>query len=282
MNLRKTFSTERDGIRCEAYDFDAQPAIRLRLYLLQQAKLEQPERIVLSVLGSASRASADRAAGAPPNDRMEFAFLDWENWLAAAQIGFGWELREELGLTPLAARLEQNGARRFAEWQQMLQTNQSVMACFAPRGLGLTVWGVNEAKRAHIRRRFTLLGQTLDGMRVWDVRRAIQSLSTIQPQRAAPLVLQGKGDMAGVALYASLFESRVTDLHLYGLPKSHTDGPELLNVMRVLDMPQAVAMAAERCRLILYESPSDAWEFPLAVASRLDWRQTEIQIMPAD
>jgi cephalosporin-C deacetylase-like acetyl esterase len=280
LNLQKAFSAERDGIRFEAYDFDSQPTIRLRLYLLQDAKLRQPERIVLSVLGKTSEVG-NAGTGGPSLARLELALLDWENWLATAQTGFGWELREELGVTSLTPRVEQNGAHWFADSRQMLQTNKSVLAYIAPRGLGRTAWGMNEAKRTHIRRRFMLLGQTLDGMRVWDVRRAIQALSAIGQTRDMTLAVQGNGAGAGIALYASLFETSVTDLDLYQLPKSHSEGPELLNVLRFLDLPHAVAMAAERCRVTVRGS-QNAWDFPVMAAARLGWKPTAFQIVPLD
>ena len=50
------------------------------------------------------------------------------------------------------------------------------LAFVAPRGIGRTAWNADPAKQTQIRRRFMLLGQTLDGMRVWDVRRALQAL----------------------------------------------------------------------------------------------------------
>src|SRR4029079_10669625 len=97
------------------------------------------------------------------------------------------------------------------------------------------------------RRRFYLLGESLDSQQVWDVRRAIQVLREDKDFLGeVPLWLQGHGSMAGVALYASLFEPDIKRLDLYELPKTHHDGPNFLNVERFLDMPQALAMAAER------------------------------------
>jgi hypothetical protein len=99
-----------------------------------------------------------------------------------------------------------------------------------------------------------LLGQTLDGMRVWDVRRAIGALRTIDSIRGTPLTLKGKGQMAGIVLYASLFEPDIVRLDLWNLPCSHRDGPTFLNVLRYLDIPQAVAMAKERCAVHLHQT----------------------------
>jgi dienelactone hydrolase len=280
LSMQKVLSAEKDGFLFQAYDFDSQPAIRLRLYLLRDAKFEQHERIVLTVLGTADSRPTNAGTGAESASRPEAAILDWESWLAAAQVDFGWELREELGITALTATLERTGARRIAGLQALLRTNKTVLAYLAPRGLGLTAWGASDQKKAHIRRRFMLLGQTLDGMRVWDVRRAVQALSSIQQPGETPITLQARGDMAGVALYASLFEDGVKQLDLFQLPKSHAEGPELLNVMRILDLPQTVAMAAERTHITLFQSETNGWDFPAAVATRLGWTKTGFQIKP--
>src|SRR4051812_11924168 len=60
------------------------------------------------------------------------------------------------------------------------------MVFFPPRGLGPMAWETNGTKQTHIRRRFMLLGQTLDSMRVWDVRRAIQTLRRMDGYRDTP------------------------------------------------------------------------------------------------
>ena len=77
--------------------------------------------------------------------------------------------------------------------------------------------------------------------------------------------------MAGVALYASLFDPRIARLQLIDLPASHAEGPEFLNVLRFLDMPQAVAMAAERTSVQLDGRTAGAWQFPTSVAASLGW-----------
>ena len=58
------------------------------------------------------------------------------------------------------------------------------IAFFAPRGVGLTAWSGGEKRLTKIRRRFMLLGQTLDGMRVWDIRRAIQVIQLVRRRRS--------------------------------------------------------------------------------------------------
>lgn len=85
--------------------------------------------------------------------------------------------------------------------------------------------------------------------------------------------------MAGIVLYASLFEPSIARLDLWDLPNSHRDGPTFLNVLRYLDMPQAVAMAAERSRVRLYQKDDSGWQFPQAVAQKMDWTEKQFQVL---
>src|SRR5207302_394979 len=146
----------------------------------------------------------------------------------------------------LAAAPKRDGAK-FARTKRALEANRWAFATIAPRGIGPTRYA--EAGRPadnHVKRRFALLGQTLDGQRVWDVRRGLAVLRGVDDLKGAPLWLQGKGDMAGVVLYAGIFEPDVARLDLWHLPASHRRGPTFLNVRRVLDTPQALALVRPR------------------------------------
>jgi dienelactone hydrolase len=155
----------------------------------------------------------------------------------------------------------------------------------APRCVGPFALSGSEAKMTQIHRRFYLLGQTLEGMQVWDVRRAIQAVRVGLPDASiakdAPIEIQASGRMAGVALYASLFEPPVAKLTLTDLPPTHRDGPYFLNVSRILEMPQAVALAAERGPVVLRNASEADWEYPLTVAKKLGWSDHVI-IEPAE
>ncbi len=93
-----------------------------------------------------------------------------------------------------------------------------------------------------LRRRYALLGKTLDAQRVWDARRAIQVLNSNSELKGVPLWLVGKEEMAGIALYAALFEPSIQRLDLWNLSNSHRKGPTFLEVLSVLDIPQAMAL----------------------------------------
>ena len=48
--------------------------------------------------------------------------------------------------------------------------------------------------------------------------------------------------MSVVALYASLFEPNISEVVLQHPPMTHQNGPQLLNVLKVMDIPQAAAI----------------------------------------
>jgi hypothetical protein len=66
---------------------------------------------------------------------------------------------------------------------------------------------------------------------------------------------------------------------LFGPPPTHADGPDLLNVLRFLDIPQAVALAAERGIVIdLVTLAPDRWRYPAAVIERLKWPNASLTV----
>jgi hypothetical protein len=185
----------------------------------------------------------------------------------AAQLAEEAATPEIEGIPGIEAELETSQAM-----VQQILAQDCGLAFVAPRGIGRTAWTSNPTKRTHIRRRFMLLGQTLDGMRVWDVRRALQSLRTIDGLGHVPLTLNAGHDMAAIALYAALFEPGIESLELNNVSRSHRAGPDFLNVLRFLDVPQTVAMVAEKSRVVIYDDDRSKWEYPLAVAKKLDWK----------
>ncbi len=251
IDLKEAFRVEREGICLAAYDFTSQHDIRLRLYVACRAglKYDELDLVVLNALDQNS----------------------WTKFVASLTPAFAQEFEGE--------QLPEPDRHEFEQMQKMFQSFKWGMAYIAPRGIGPTAWDQSEKKQTQHRRRFQLLGQTLDGMRVWDVRRAAQSLREVKAMEKVPLWMQGEErTMAGIVLYASLFEPNVARLDLWHLATSHRDGPDFLNVLRVLDIPQAVALAAERSKVRIYEMDPTGWDFPQAVAQKLEWDKNRLQI----
>ena len=239
---------QEDGIHFRAFDFTSQDNIRLRLYLAHRSGLEEPDLVVLNVLDEQS----------------------WNEFLATMRPGFEEQFKNEFPCPADPSSYEQTKA--------MFSSFKWVMAYVAPRGIGPTAWNQSPKKQTQHRRRFYLLGQSLDGMRVWDVKQAAKALRSIDGFEKTPLWIQSNRQMAGVALHAALLVPEVSRLDLHDLPSSHRDGPFLLNVRRYLDTPQVVAMAAERSRVVIFHEDVAAWEYSQAVANKLGWDQKQLQI----
>lgn len=248
LDVKQIFDVERDGMRLTACDFTSQPHVTLRLYVLRPVDLEKPDLLALGVLGKES----------------------WPSWLAAIRVSFPEQFTTE---SPI-----DNKPTHSAALPSMFSRSTMAIAFVIPRGIGPTSWSQDPKKQTHNPRRFMLLGQTLEAMRVWDVRRAVQALRSIETFRLTPMVIQAQRDMAGVALYATVFEPDITRLELTMLPSSHRQGPDFLNVLKYLDIPQAVAMAAERSQVVIHHDVQTGWDFPRAVASKLHWPGDRLQI----
>jgi len=250
LELITSFSQESHGISFRAYDFDSQSNVPLRLFVMNRAGLKTPRALVLDVLDED----------------------DWQRWAVKVQSVFGKQLGGSSGDTAQA------DVTNLDEFILPVLTNNQVMAWFAPRGIGPTAWSHDEKKQIQIRRRFMLLGQTLDSMRVWDIRRAVQAIRSVKDLKDAPLWLQGKKQMAVNVLYAAVFEPNITRLDLSELAETQAAGPDYLNILRVLDIPQAVAIAAERSPVRLHQSQAQSWDFPASVARALQGDETRFAI----
>ena len=249
LGMRLVFDNRHnDSFDFRAFDFTSQDGIRLRLYLAHRSGLKDPDLVVLNVLDEQS----------------------WKEFLATMRPGFEAELKDET--------LPPADATGYEQTEAMFKSFNWVMAYVAPRGIGPTAWDQSTKKQTQHRRRFYLLGQSLDGMRVLDVKQAALGLKSIPGFEKTPLWIQSHRRMAGVALHASLFVPEVTRLDLHDLPSSHIEGPFLLNVRRYLDTPQVVAMAAERSRVVIFSEDEAAWEYPQAVAKKLGWDNNQLQL----
>ena len=240
--MKKVVDLEVDGIRLVAYAFVAQEPWSLRLFVAHRKGLPRKnlDLVVLNV-------------------------LDEKGWGEfAATYGTSYpKAFEGLGKLPKPDR------EAFEKERNMFKSQSWAMAYLAPRGIGPTAWSGDARKQNHIRRRFYLLGQTLDGMRVHDVVRSTQALRKVDGLAETPLWLQAHGHMAANLLYASLHIPEVTRLDLHDLPVTHMEGPAYLQVLRHLDLPQAMALAAEHSQVVLYQPEAKYDPFPGKVAEAL-------------
>lgn len=258
VNPQKENSAERDGIRMTAYDFESQSPYRLRMYVVHRDGLraEDLELMALNVLDEQG----------------------WTDFCTTYHSRFG-KLVEIFPGTP-------TDDKAFESEKKMFTNFKWGMAYVCPRGVGPTAWTGSPKAQTHRLRRFYLLGQTLDGMRVWDIRRTLQTIRAIPGLQETPLWIQAHRDMAVDSLYASLFEDNIKRLDLHDMPLTHNGsvagdsaetGPALLNVLKYLDIPQATAMAAMRSRVVIYSNKKDAWDYPATVVKNLG-KEKQLQI----
>jgi len=121
------------------------------------------------------------------------------------------------------------------------------MVCVCePRGVGRTRWTCknppNYVERSHV-----LLGRTVDTGRVWDVIAVARHLHAEQGGKV-PVHVVGEGAAGVLAAYAALWEPQIAGAMLKDPPLSHMDdgAPQLLNVLRVCDIPDVLGMLAPR------------------------------------
>ncbi len=194
-----------DGTLLRAWEFESQPHATVRLYTLSDPA-NAASRIVLRV-------------------------MDDPAWERASEIFESDPGAPEPSIHPPPPGLE--------------LPSETTLAWLVPRGIGPLRWSSDERERTHVRRRYMLLGQTLEGMRVWDVRRAIHALREQFPG-IRRIELEAEA-IAGVhALYAVAFEPEVRRLHLRNLPSSHREGPHYLNILQITDIPQMIEFAGRR------------------------------------
>jgi dienelactone hydrolase len=228
-----------DGVRLRAVDFLSEAEIPLRLWIMTAADVQTPTKVILSVLDHPG----------------------WDRWCADLGPEFSDLLEVSKDRKVNRENFEQNrAAMRHQRW---------AYAAIAPRGVGPTAWAKpGSPEDIHIRRRFALIGQTLDGQRVWDIRRAVAALAILPDLREKPLMIQGHGEAGILGLYAALFEPAVTEIDLWYPPTSHREGPTFLHVARILDIPQAIALAGPRPVSVHIRAASEktAWEWPERLA----------------
>jgi dienelactone hydrolase len=253
LNDRPIADVRHEGLRVRAYDFTSEDNVELRLWLVTAEKTEKPSLVVLTALD-------------------EPGWKEWQNELGPVFQSVLLLHEEPIG-----------DPDQYAQTQRVLEKNKWAYAMLAPRGIGPTRWSSADTPAdAHIRRRFALLGQTVDGQRAWDVRRGLAVLRKIPDLQGSPLWLQGKKDMAGVVLYAGLFEPDVVRFDLWHPAASHRQGPTFLNVLRMFDMPQAMALAFPRSVIVYVKDAEEAraWKWPTELQQSLGINALKVRMVP--
>lgn len=239
-NVRAAVDLSNDGLRLRAFDFPSDHDVDLRVWLLTAAKVGTPSQVILAAVDEAGF-----------RDQLK----DLGPVFADAFPGVTMPARDEA---------------RYNQTLRTLEHHKWAFATLAPRGVGPTKWAEpGSPADVLVRRRFALIGQTLDGQRVWDLLQAMGAVRGRDDLKNVPLSLQGKGEMAGIVLHAAIYDRDVKRVDLWHLPTSYNQGPTFLNALRVLDMPQALALAAP-IPVHLYvkdEAEAKAWDWTVRLTN---------------
>jgi cephalosporin-C deacetylase-like acetyl esterase len=109
----------------------------------------------------------------------------------------------------------------------------------------------NYVERSHV-----LLGRTVDSGRLLDVIMMVRAT----PDKEKGIRLVGRGQAGVIAAYAALFEPSIKEVVIIDPPTSHKDGPIFLNVLRVLDIPEALGLLAPDVKLTLINAKDKAFD----------------------
>ena len=132
--------------------------------------------------------------------------------------------------------------------QDPAENSDVLYVAFAPRGVGRTALSDDKSHRIQTRRRFMLLGQTLAGMQVWDVRRCVQVLRELGYD--CPITLSGEGNAASLISLAALYE-KIETVSVKNYPKNDKVQPDYLNISRIVTPAQVLDLVRQRAKLII-------------------------------
>ena len=110
------------------------------------------------------------------------------------------------------------------------------------RGAGPTKYAKKELTLTQIKRRFYLMGQTLEQMQTWDILQAVNAINSLSKSKVE---IEAQGQYANMLIYSSLFFNSPAKLALSSPKLTHYEGPTYLNVLKHMDVPASVLMVAE-------------------------------------
>ncbi len=158
---------------------------------------------------------------------------------------------------------------KVVDFAKQFKTDEDVWFVLHPRVFPLTktkelghsyLWTKksppNYTERSHV-----LLGQTVDQRKLYHLIASLKSIKeTVIPDRQRERKLVGIGQAGILAAYATLFEPSIKEVVVIDPPKSHMEGPHFLNVLRVLDIPEALGLLAPNVKLTLVNARDSAFD----------------------
>lgn len=213
LDAKPLFSSRVGAVVFDVIEYETQPGVRLKLFTAQPAD----GRI----------------------EKIELHVADQSDWLTVSGK-FGRFFGVHMGGTKRADWKISDDVQTSLD---QLVSERKAVALLMTRGIGSSRPEMSEQQFTHWRRRFMLLGQTLDGMRVWDIIRTLDLLPKIRGWDKKTIEVHARGDMGMNALLASLFTDERIEFELRDLHDDFEDGPDYLNIMKTVEMPRLRASA---------------------------------------
>jgi len=143
--------------------------------------------------------------------------------------------------------------KRLPEWVSELRADGSALLIVVPRGVGPLSF--EDPAPYYVQRSLPLLGRTLDGTRLLDV--AVVADHVVRhPLAVRRWSIAGSGRAGVLAAYVALLKPELASVYLRRPPLSHRNGPYLLNVLRVVDIPAALGLLAPRPLVVVTDKPT--------------------------
>ena len=134
---------------------------------------------------------------------------------------------------------------QLPEWAEKVIPSGQATVILSPRGSAETIKWTAKNPPNYVARAHALLGRTVDGGRVWDVQAVARMLHEVEGNELT-IGVAGRGQAGILGAYAALNETSISEVIAVDPPTSHREGPHLLNVLKVLDIPEALGMLAPR------------------------------------
>ncbi|HLX65045.1 MAG TPA: prolyl oligopeptidase family serine peptidase [Planctomycetota bacterium] len=194
--------------------------------------------LVVSPLGGTGQALPPEAGTANGEDSTE----------PGLKVTWRWFPGKDAAKTPWLIVLNAGeDPQRIPAWtEEQMGGASALLLC--PRGVGTLAWTRKNPPNT-VEREFPLLGGTVDGGRIWDIMTVAKNHSDGGRKWHAA----GTGQAGILAAYAGLYEPSIEAVTCVNPPASHFPmegekeyGPPLLNVLRVLDIPEALGCLAPK------------------------------------
>ena len=132
------------------------------------------------------------------------------------------------------------------DWLQQSMADGDLVYFCDVRGVKATRW-TTENPPNYVERSHALLGLTVDTGRIWDVAAVARYLAAHYGSDI-PIHVLGNGRCGVIGAYATLLEPDIAGVVLHNPPLTHmsADAPQLLNVLRVCDIPDVLGMLAPK------------------------------------